>query len=37
MVAGGNIGIYKCIECGFQSPIFPEREFIIKDKEVMEN
>jgi len=33
MVAGGQIGMFACVDCGFQSPIFPEREFkIIQDK-----
>jgi len=26
MVAGGVIGIWKCLKCGYESSIFPERE-----------
>lgn len=36
MVAGGNIGLFKCIDCGFQSPIFPEKEFKIKQNRIVE-
>jgi len=36
MVAGGQIGIFKCVDCGFQSPIFPEREFKLKDDKLVE-
>ena len=32
MVAGGHIGMFKCVDCGFQSPIFPEKEFKINPK-----
>jgi ribosomal protein L37AE/L43A len=26
MVAGGNIGVWKCKKCGFQSAVFPSKE-----------
>ena len=32
MVAGGQIGIWQCSRCGFQSVVFPERDF--DDKEL---
>lgn len=34
MVAGGNIGIWKCKKCKFQGSVFPEKEIgkIIKLK-----
>lgn len=34
MVAGGQIGIFKCVDCGFQSPIFPEKQFRIKNNKI---
>lgn len=36
MVAGGQIGLFRCVECGFQSPIFPEKEFKIKANRIVE-
>ena len=36
MVAGGQIGIFKCVDCDFQSPIFPEKEFEVKDNKIVE-
>ena len=32
MVAGGQIGLFRCVDCGFQSPIFPEKEFKLKSE-----
>lgn len=25
-VAGGQLGLFECVKCGFRSPIFPEAE-----------
>jgi len=36
VIAGGVIGMFKCVDCGFQSPVFPEREFKIKENKIME-
>ena len=35
MVAGGSIGMFKCADCGFQSPIFPEREFKLRENKII--
>lgn len=32
-LAGGQIGIFQCVNCRFQSPIFPEREIELGKKE----
>jgi len=31
-VAGMQVGMWKCVDCGFRSPIFPEKE--IQEKEI---
>jgi len=30
MVAGGNIGLWKCLKCGLQLPGFPEKEISLE-------
>lgn len=31
-IAGGQIGIFECVNCKFQSAIFPEKEIEIKEE-----
>jgi len=33
MVAGGEIGMWECKNCGFRGTIFPEKEFEIEYKQ----
>ncbi len=32
LVAGGGIGMYECLKCGFRGTIFPEKEINFKEK-----
>ncbi len=31
MVAGGGFGFWRCLNCSFQGPIFPEKEINLED------
>jgi ribosomal protein L37AE/L43A len=31
MMAGGNIGIWKCKKCSYQGSVFPEKEIKLKE------
>jgi len=37
MVAGGEIGMWECKECGFRGTIFPEKEFDAEKGELNKN
>ncbi len=34
MVAGGEIGMWKCVDCGFTGSIFPEKAIISREEGV---
>ena len=37
MIAGAEIGVWRCKVCDFESPIFPEKEVKLKNHKKIKN